>query len=160
MDQIAEPLITEPSAEIVNAPVCGMTPVEIVDLLRRAYALQPGAPMPGTQINPTVSGACQREAHRDTGTIPLQVRTLDQMAAAMGEPVDVPATLGEIDLLNAQAVLRGALLDLSYVDWFYRSRRQGTPVNAETVAAAVKLVTDAEKAALERDVQRAERKFQ
>lgn len=143
----------------VNSLVGGMDPLDLVALLRRAYALKPGDPMPGTAINPTVSGACQREAYRDTGHIPMPVRTLDQMAAAMGEPVEVPATLGEIDLLNAQAVLRGALLDLSYVEWTYRNRRQGTPVNAETIAAAVKLVADAQAAALERDVQRAEGAF-
>lgn len=143
----------------VNALVGGMDPTEIIGWLRRAYALKAGDPMPGTTINPAVSGACQREAYLDTGHLPRPVRTMDQMAAAMGQPVEVPATLGEIDLLNAQAVLRGALVDLSYVEWTYRNRRQGTPVNAETIAAAVKLVTDAEAAALERDVQRAERKF-
>lgn len=151
----------------VNALVGGMDPMEIIDLLRRADALQPGAPLPGTRINPDVSSVYQREQY-DAGTLyvatrhAIFTRTLYQIAASMGVPVEVQDTLYSRDILQTQAVLSGALLDLNYIEWPYQNRTQGTPVNETTIAAAVKLVTDAEKAAkdaLERDVSQAEGKF-
>lgn len=154
----------------MNAPVdvprlvAGLAPLEITSLLRRSYALKPGDPFPGYSTNPAVSGVQERAIKRDVEQFMAThrwspVQTLGEIAAVMGVPVKVPNIVHEIDLLNAQAVLRGALLDRTYVEWLYRGRTQGTPVNEATIRAAVKLVTDAEAAALALEVQQAERKF-
>lgn len=125
-----------------------MTTNEIVALLRQAMTLQPGDPLPGVRINCTVSGIHEREMHRaaqyqrGTHTL-LPVRDLDEIAAAIGEPVYLQDSLGERDLLEAQAVLRGAMLDHTYVDYVVYGRRSGIPVNTATIAAAEKKVRDA-----------------
>jgi hypothetical protein len=154
----------------MNAPVdtpvlvAGMSPLEIASLLGRAYKLRAGDLTLGTQINADVSVAYEREQHA-AGSIYIAThrivvhRSMSELAAAMGIPVWVPNTLDAYEIQRAQAVLRHALLNLTYAEWLYRGRVQGTPVNEATIGAAVKLVTDAEKAALERDVQQAEGKF-
>lgn len=123
-------------------------PADLRPILAQAMLLQPGDPMPGIRINPTVSAIHQREAyaassiyvatHRVTFS-----RTLDEIAAAIGEPLNVQDTLFDMDPIEARAVLAGAIEGERYVKWLYRGRTQGNPVTGEAIAKAVKLVGDA-----------------
>lgn len=145
----------------MNAPLFAQSSLnQIVTLQFRALRLKPGAAMPGTRINPVVSSAYERAVYRDSQSRqPTVVPTHDEIAAHLGVPVEVPNILHEIDLLNAQAVLRGAILSKAIEDWTYRGRRQSSPINPTTIAAAIKLVTDADAASMETLVQQAEERF-
>jgi hypothetical protein len=118
-----------------------MTALEAATLLRQAMTLQPGDPLPGVRINPNVSVIYQSEAYA-AGTVYVGTgritsgRDHDEIAAAIGEPVDVQNTLGEHDLAQAQAVLRGRMLDYAYVE----NKYGWAPVNDATVAQAEKLI--------------------
>lgn len=125
-----------------------MTPADASALLYQAMQLRPGDALPGTQINANVSTIYQREDW-NAGSVyvaerrVVSGRSMGEIAAAIGEPVYLQDTIGERDLLNAQAILRGRMLDQAYVDYLVYGRMQGSPVNDKTVAEAVKLVRDA-----------------
>jgi hypothetical protein len=117
-------------------------------LLCQAMHLEPGDPLPGTCINPAVASAVARAEHQAGSVYVATHRLVDPppleaIAAAIGEPLFIPNTLGERALANARAVLAARVLDHGYAEYLFAGRAQGTPVNPATVNAAVRLLTDA-----------------
>lgn len=122
--------------------------IDAAKLLREAMRLAPGDPLPGTMINPTVNSAYARAQH-DAGYIYVACHrmvagpSLQDVADHLGEPLWLPNTLGERDLASAQAVLRARMLDHADGEYRFAGRIQRIPVNEDTIAAAVDLITAA-----------------
>lgn len=120
--------------------------LEAANLLRKSTPLRPGDPLPGMRQNPVVVSIYERE---DWAAGSLYVacgkvvhgRTMQQVAAALNMPLWIGDTIGERDLTRARAVLCGRMLDHAYVDTGHGM--SGAPVNEQTVAEAVNLVTAA-----------------
>jgi hypothetical protein len=122
--------------------------IEAASLLRQALRLQPGIPLSSTVINPTVSGAHERAQHQAGSIYVATHRLVDtpsmrQVAEMLNEPLFIQDTLGERALAEAQAVLRGRVLNVASCDYLFAGRRHSARVNEATVTAAVDLITDA-----------------
>lgn len=133
---------------VVNAAIDLLAP-SIVSLLRQSLTLRPGDPMPGIRINDAVSGIHERDVHRAVRHYMathanLPIRDLDEIAAAMNEPVEVQNTLGERELIEAQAVLQAKMLGLPVAEYRIDRRNGGSiPINERSVSLAIRTVTDA-----------------